>query len=53
MNPLNSILGTIVSGIVVALIIAAANESGADYLLSEDLNHNQKYGDILLINPFK
>lgn len=34
-------------------IIAAAEESGATILYSEDLNHEQKYGTITVINPFK
>ena len=33
-------------------IIAAAQVVGADTLYSEDLNHGQKYGSVVAINPF-
>lgn len=35
-----------------ALILSAAEKSGCDILLTEDLNHGQLYGDILVHNPF-
>lgn len=35
-----------------ALIVAAAETSGAEKLLTEDLNHGQYYGKILAVNPF-
>jgi predicted nucleic acid-binding protein len=35
-----------------ALILAAAQHSGADTLISEDLNHGQDYGGIRVMNPF-
>ncbi len=35
-----------------ALIIAAATLGGCRYLLSEDLQHNQKFGILQVINPF-
>ena len=34
-------------------IIAAAQVMGADTLYSEDLNHGQKYGSVVAINPFR
>lgn len=34
------------------LILAAAESSGADILLTEDLNHGQQYGTVLAENPF-
>lgn len=33
-------------------IVAAAQELNADILYSEDLNHNQEYGSVQVINPF-
>ncbi len=33
-------------------ILAAAEEIGADTLYSEDLNHGQRYGSVLVVNPF-
>lgn len=33
-------------------IIAAAHAAGATTLVSEDLNHGQKYGDVTVVNPF-
>jgi predicted nucleic acid-binding protein len=36
-----------------ALILAAAESAGADVLYTEDLNHNQQYGSVLVRNPFK
>lgn len=35
-----------------AMIVAAANVSGAKELLTEDLNHGQRYGNIIVRNPF-
>lgn len=35
-----------------SLVIASAQLSHCDYLLTEDLNHGQKYGKIVAINPF-
>lgn len=35
-----------------AMIVAAAQTSGARELLTEDLNHGQDYGGIRVINPF-
>jgi predicted nucleic acid-binding protein len=36
-----------------ALILAAAEAGGAETLFTEDLNHNQQYGPVLVRNPFK
>jgi predicted nucleic acid-binding protein len=36
-----------------ALILAAAQRSGARYLLSEDFQANRRYGDIQVLNPFE
>lgn len=35
-----------------ALIVAAAEASGATELLTEDLNHGQQYGKVRAVNPF-
>ena len=35
-----------------AMIVATANQSGATELLTEDLNHDQIYGEVRAINPF-
>ena len=35
-----------------ALILAAAEAGGAELLYTEDLNHGQKYGAVLVRNPF-
>ena len=35
-----------------AMILAAAESSGARELLSEDLNHGHNYGQVCVINPF-
>jgi predicted nucleic acid-binding protein len=35
-----------------SLILAAAERSGADYLLSEDFQDHGRYGEILVVNPF-
>jgi predicted nucleic acid-binding protein len=34
-------------------IIAAAHAAGAATVLTEDLSHGQKYGEVTVINPFK
>ena len=36
-----------------ALILAAAESGGAEVLYTEDLNHGQQYGPVLVRNPFK
>jgi predicted nucleic acid-binding protein len=36
-----------------ALILAAAEAGGADVLFTEDLNHGQRYGTVLVQNPFR
>ena len=36
-----------------ALILAAAERSGARYLLSEDFQPNRRYQDIQVLNPFE
>jgi predicted nucleic acid-binding protein len=36
-----------------ALILAAAERSGARYLLSEDFQADRRFGDIRVVNPFK
>ncbi len=36
-----------------ALIVKAANQSGAKILYSEDLNHEQVYGEVKVLNPFR
>jgi predicted nucleic acid-binding protein len=36
-----------------ALIIHAAQASGADVLYSEDLNDGQRYGSVRVVNPFR
>jgi len=35
-----------------ALVIQAALTEGCDRLLTEDLNHGQRIGDLTIINPF-
>ena len=35
-----------------ALIIDAANQAAAEVLHSEDLNHGQSYGSVMVSNPF-
>jgi predicted nucleic acid-binding protein len=35
-----------------AMIVESAMESGAEILLTEDLNHGQRYGTVLARNPF-
>lgn len=34
-------------------IIAAAHAAGASILVTEDLNHDQVYGEVIVHNPFK
>jgi predicted nucleic acid-binding protein len=36
-----------------AMILSAAQASGARELLSEDLNHGQDYGGVRVMNPFQ
>jgi predicted nucleic acid-binding protein len=35
-----------------ALIISAANMAGCEYIYSEDLNSEQRYGNVIVRNPF-
>jgi predicted nucleic acid-binding protein len=35
-----------------ALVLEAARVSGCDRVLTEDLNHGQKVGGVLIVNPF-
>lgn len=34
-------------------ILAAAEAAGASTLYSEDLSHGQRYGSVIVVNPFK
>jgi predicted nucleic acid-binding protein len=36
-----------------SLIVAAAEKANCEYLITEDLNNNQKIRGIRIINPFK
>lgn len=36
-----------------AMILAAAHDAGARELLTEDLNHGQDYGGVVVVNPFR
>lgn len=36
-----------------SLIVASAQQLGCDILLSEDLQHGQKFGEMQVINPFQ
>ncbi len=36
-----------------AMILAATQTSGARELLTEDLNHDQDYGGVRVVNPFR
>jgi len=36
-----------------SLVVAAAQHMGCRYLLSEDMGHEQHYGGVQVINPFK
>ena len=35
-----------------AMVVEAANRSGADTLLSEDMSHAMRYGTTTVVNPF-
>lgn len=35
-----------------SLVLASAQQAGCSYVLTEDLNHGQKYGKLTAINPF-
>jgi len=35
-----------------ALVVVAADKSGASVIYSEDLNHGQRYGSVQVLNPF-
>jgi predicted nucleic acid-binding protein len=35
-----------------ALIVVAAQQSGCDTLLSEDLQHGRRFGSVRVVNPF-
>ena len=35
-----------------SLVLASAQQSHCSYVLTEDLNHGQKYGKLTVINPF-
>jgi predicted nucleic acid-binding protein len=35
-----------------ALVVASALEAGCDQLLSEDLQHGQRFGALTIVNPF-
>ena len=35
-----------------AMIVQAANAAGVERLYSEDLNHGQRYGSVVAVNPF-
>ena len=36
-----------------ALIVQAAQQSGAERLLSEDFQHGRRFGDVMIVNPFE
>jgi predicted nucleic acid-binding protein len=36
-----------------SLIVAAAQECGCDVLYTEDLQHNQRIGDLRIVDPFR
>ena len=36
-----------------AMIVRAALGAGAETLLTEDLSHGQRYGDVQVVNPFR
>jgi predicted nucleic acid-binding protein len=36
-----------------ALIVQAAQQSGAERLLSEDFKHGRRFGDVMIVNPFE
>jgi predicted nucleic acid-binding protein len=35
-----------------SLIVHAANRAGVEKLFSEDLSHGQRYGSVVVVNPF-
>jgi predicted nucleic acid-binding protein len=35
-----------------AMIVQAANAAGVENLYSEDLNHGQRFGSVIAVNPF-
>lgn len=35
-----------------SLVLASAQQAGCSFVLTEDLNHGQKYGKLTAINPF-
>ena len=36
-----------------SLIVAAARDAGCTEIHSEDLNHGQNYGGVVVVNPFR
>jgi predicted nucleic acid-binding protein len=36
-----------------AMVVQAAIETGCERLYSEDLNHGQRFGSLVILNPFK
>jgi predicted nucleic acid-binding protein len=36
-----------------SLIVAAAQQSGCAVLYTEDLQHGQRFGDLIVVNPFR
>lgn len=36
-----------------AMIVQAAIEAGCERMYSEDLNHGQRYGSLIVVNPFR
>ena len=36
-----------------AMIVQAANAAGVESLCTEELNHGQRYGSVVVINPFE
>lgn len=36
-----------------SLVVAAAKHMGCRYILSEDMAHQQQYGEVTVINPFR
>jgi predicted nucleic acid-binding protein len=35
------------------MVVQAAIEAGCDQLYSEDLNASQRFGSLVIVNPFK
>ena len=35
------------------MIVQAAMEAECDLLYSEDMNHGQRFGSVIIVNPFK